>query len=151
MENSKFFPIGIGALSRRTDCKIETIRYYERQGLLPEPPRSVGGHRLYKEDHLKRLTFIRRCRNLGFTMAQIRQLLGLVDEHQYSCQDIKTLTMDHVEEIRDKIDHLKRLEQALLQMAAECSGESIPSCPVIDALYQPLKEGNRATSSNDRN
>jgi MerR family mercuric resistance operon transcriptional regulator len=151
MENSKFFPIGIGALSRRTDCKIETIRYYERQGLLPEPPRSVGGHRLYKEDHLKRLTFIRRCRNLGFTMAQIRQLLGLVDEHQYSCQDIKTLTMDHVEEIREKIDHLKRLEQALLQMAAECSGESIPSCPVIDALYQPLKEGNRATSSNDRN
>lgn len=151
MENSKFFPIGIGALSRRTDCKIETIRYYERQGLLPEPPRSVGGHRLYKEDHLKRLTFIRRCRNLGFTMAQIRQLLGLVDEHQYSCQDIKTLTMDHVEEIREKIDHLKRLEQALLQMAAECSGESIPSCPVIDALYQPLKEGNRATRSNDRN
>ena len=151
MENSKFFPIGIGALSRRTDCKIETIRYYERPGWLPEPPRSVGGHRLYKEDHLKRLTFIRRCRNLGFTMAQIRQLLGLVDEHQYSCQDIKTLTMDHVEEIREKIDHLKRLEQALLQMAAECSGESIPSCPVIDALYQPLKEGNRATSSNDRN
>ncbi|MCZ6715982.1 MAG: helix-turn-helix domain-containing protein [Gammaproteobacteria bacterium] len=151
MKNSKFFPIGIGALSRRTDCKIETIRYYERQGLLPEPPRSVGGHRLYKEDHLKRLTFIRRCRNLGFTMAQIRQLLGLVDEHQYSCQDIKTLTMDHVEEIREKIDHLKRLEQALLQMAAECSGESIPSCPVIDALYQPLKEGYRATSSNDRN
>ena len=151
MKNSKFFPIGIGALSRRTDCKIETIRYYERQGLLPEPPRSVGGHRLYKEDHLKRLTFIRRCRNLGFTMAQIRQLLGLVDEHQYSCQDIKTLTMDHVEEIREKIDHLKRLEQALLQMTAECSGESIPSCPVIDALYQPLKEGYRATSSNDRN
>ena len=144
MKNSKFFPIGIGALSRRTDCKIETIRYYERQGLLPEPPRSVGGHRLYKEDHLKRLTFIRRCRNLGFTMAQIRQLLGLVDEHQYSCQEIKALTMDHVEEIKQKIDHLKRLEQALLKMAAECSGESIPSCPVIDALYQPLEEGSHA-------
>ena len=77
-------------------------------------------------------------------MAQIRQLLGLVDEHQYSCQDIKVLTMDHVEEIREKIDHLKRLEKALLQMAAECSGDSIPSCPVIDALYQPLEDSRRA-------
>ncbi|MCH8221348.1 MAG: helix-turn-helix domain-containing protein [Proteobacteria bacterium] len=144
MKNREFFPIGIGALSARTDCKIETIRYYERQGLLPDPPRSAGGHRLYQEDHLKRLTFIRRCRKLGFTMAQIRQLLGLVDEHQYSCQDIKVLTMDHVEEIREKIDHLKRLEQALLQMAAECSGDSIPSCPVIDALYQPLEDSRRA-------
>lgn len=144
MKNPEFFPICIGALSARTDCKIETIRYYERQGLLPDPPRSAGGHRLYKEDHLKRLTFIRRCRKLGFTMAQIRQLLGLVDEHQYSCQDIKALTMDHVEEIREKIDHLERLEKALLQMAAECSGDSIPSCPVIDALYQPLEESRRA-------
>ncbi len=143
MKTSKYFPIGIGALSRRTDCKIETIRYYERQGLLPDPPRSAGGHRIYKEDHLKRLTFIRRCRKLGFTMAQIRELLGLVDEHQYSCQDIKTLTMDHVDEIREKIGALKLLEQALLQMASECGGESIPSCPVIDALYQPLKEGHR--------
>ncbi|MCZ6560243.1 MAG: helix-turn-helix domain-containing protein [Gammaproteobacteria bacterium] len=140
MEIRKKFPISIGALSKRTDCKIETIRYYERQGLLPKPPRSAGGHRIYPEDHLKRLTFIRRCRNLGFTMAQIRELLGLVDEHQYSCQDIKTLTMDHVEEIREKIGTLQQLEQALLQMAAECSGDSIPSCPVIDALYQPLKQ-----------
>ena len=134
------FPIGIGALSARTDCKIETIRYYERQGLLPDPPRSAGGHRLYKEDHLKRLTFIRRCRKLGFTMAQIRQLLGLVDEHQYSCEDIKALTMDHVAEIRQKIDHLERLEQVLLQMVAECGGGSIPSCPVIDALYRPINQ-----------
>ena len=77
-------------------------------------------------------------------MAQIRQLLGLVDEHQYSCEDIKALTMDHVAEIRQKIDHLERLEQALLQMAAECSGGSIPACPVIDALYRPLEESRHA-------
>ena len=69
----------IGALSGRTGCSIETIRYYERIGLLPAPPRSAGGHRVYDDDHLKRLTFIRRGRALGFTLDQVRGLLGLVD------------------------------------------------------------------------
>jgi MerR family mercuric resistance operon transcriptional regulator len=138
MKRREIFPVGIGALSRRTGCNIETIRYYEKKELLPDPPRSVGGHRLYSADHMKRLTFIRRTRKFGFTMKQIRQLLSLVDQNQYSCRDIKSLTMDHVVEIRDKIVGLKKLEQALLKMAADCSDDQLPVCPIIDALYEPL-------------
>ena len=72
-------PFTIGVLSKGTGCNIETIRYYEHIGLLPEPPRSQGGHRLYEEDHLGRLTFIRRSRELGFTLDEVRGLLRLVD------------------------------------------------------------------------
>ena len=131
-------PMGIGALSRLTDCNIETIRYYEKQGLLPEPPRSSGGHRVYAAAHLKRLTFIKRSRNLGFSMAEIRELLSLVDEHEYTCEDVKQLTLAHAEDIRKKISALQRLEGALNKMASDCSGDSVPHCPIIDALYEPL-------------
>ena len=70
---------GIGSLSSQTGVKVETIRYYEKEALLPSPPRTAGGHRSYSEDHMKRLTFIRRCRQLGFSMEEIRALLALVD------------------------------------------------------------------------
>ncbi len=82
MDNTQHF--GIGALSTRTGVNIETIRYYEREGLLPHPPRTAGGHRSYSEDHLKRLTFIRRSRELGFSIAEIRGLLALVDGGSYT-------------------------------------------------------------------
>ncbi|MDH3920601.1 MAG: MerR family transcriptional regulator, partial [Rhodospirillales bacterium] len=89
-------PLTIGALSKNTGCNIETIRYYERIGLLPAPPRSAGGHRLYGEVLLKRLTFIRRGRELGFTLDDIRGLLGLVDGGAYTCAEVKALTLDHL-------------------------------------------------------
>ena len=82
MEKKQHF--GIGALSAQTGVIIETIRYYEHEGLMPAPPRTAGGHRSYSEDHLKRLTFIRRCRELGFSMAEIRGLLALVDGGSYT-------------------------------------------------------------------
>ena len=134
------FPVGIGELSRQTGCHIETIRYYEKQGMMPKPPRSAGGHRLYGPDHLKRLTFIRRCRDLGFTMAQITELLSLVDEHCYTCHDIREITLGHVEEIRGKLSDLKRLEKVLLGIAAGCTNDAAPECPIVDALYEPLGE-----------
>ncbi len=132
--------MGIGALSRLTDCNIETIRYYEKQGLLPKPPRSAGGHRVYSATHLKRLTFVKRSRNLGFSMAEIRELLSLVDEHEYSCEHVKQLTLAHAKDIRKKISDLKRLENALNKMASDCSGDSVPHCPIVDALYEPLMD-----------
>lgn len=125
----------IGQLSEHTDCKIETIRYYEKIGLLPEPARSAGGYRVYAEDHLKRLSFIRRCRELGFTIDEIRDLLDLVDGGSYTCSDVKAITLEHVDSIRKKISDLKKLEKTLSKIASQCSGNSTPECPIIDALF----------------
>jgi MerR family mercuric resistance operon transcriptional regulator len=126
----------IGQLSEKTDCKIETIRYYERIGLMPEPARSASGYRLYDESHLKRLSFIRRSRELGFAIEEIRGLLNLVDGGRYTCSDVKTITLEHVETIRQKIRDLKKLEKTLSHIASQCTGKETPECPIIDALFE---------------
>jgi MerR family mercuric resistance operon transcriptional regulator len=126
----------IGALSRHTGCNIETIRYYERVGLLPAPPRSAGGHRIYGVDHLKRLTFIRRGRQLGFTLKDVRGLLALVDGGGHTCDEVQVLTLAHLGEVRRKIADLKVMEGVLGAMAAECEGGTVPACPVIEALFR---------------
>lgn len=126
----------IGQLSEQTKCKIETIRYYERIGLLPEPGRSGGGYRLYDESHLKRLSFIRRSRELGFSIEEIRGLLNLVDGGSFTCSDVKAITLEHVETIRQKIADLKKLEKTLSRIASQCTGDETPACPIIDALSE---------------
>jgi MerR family mercuric resistance operon transcriptional regulator len=128
------FPIG--ALARESAVNIETIRYYEKIGVMPKAPRSAGGYRLYAPEHLKRLTFIRRGRELGFSLDELRDLLHLVDGHAYSCAEVRALTLDHVAGIRQKIADLKRLERVMTLVASQCSGRKIPDCPVIDALFQ---------------
>jgi MerR family mercuric resistance operon transcriptional regulator len=90
----------IGELSSQTRCKVETIRYYERIDLLAAPGRTAGGYRIYDENHAKRLSFILRSRELGFTIEEIRTLLNLMDGGDYTCSDVKTLTMEHVGNIR---------------------------------------------------
>ena len=132
MENTRHF--GIGALSEQTGVNIETIRYYEREGLLPHPPRTAGGHRSFSEDHLKRLTFIRRSRELGFSLAEIRVLLALVDGGSYTCGEIKALTLEHAESVRSKISDLRRIKRILLDISSQCEGGAVPECPIIDAL-----------------
>ena len=132
MENTQWF--GIGVLSEQTGVNIETIRYYEREGLLPHPPRTSGGHRSFSEDHLKRLTFIRRSRELGFSLAEIRVLLALVDGGSYTCGEIKALTLEHAESVRSKISDLRRIKRILLDISSQCEGGAVPECPIIDAL-----------------
>ena len=132
MENTQWF--GIGVLSEQTGVNIETIRYYEREGLLPHPPRTAGGHRSFSEDHLKRLTFIRRSRELGFSLAEIRVLLALVDGGSYTCGEIKALTLEHAESVRSKISDLRRIKRILLDISSQCEGGAVPECPIIDAL-----------------
>jgi len=127
--------LSIGDLSKRTGCKIETIRYYERIGLMPEPPRGAGGHRLFREDDLKRLGFIRRSRELGFTLDEIRALLAMVDGGVVTCAEVKALTLDHLGTVRRKIADLKRMERVLRDMAERCAGGDRPDCPIIHALY----------------
>ncbi len=126
----------IGGLSRRTGCKVETIRYYERIKMMPEPLRTMGGHRVYRRDDVKRLTFIRRSRELGFTLQEVRGLLRLVDGGEYSCAEVKTLTLDHAAEVRRKVTDLRKLERVLKEMAAQCDGGEVPQCPIVEALYQ---------------
>jgi MerR family mercuric resistance operon transcriptional regulator len=127
-------PLTIGVLSQQTGCNIETIRYYERIGMMPKPPRTQGGHRSYTQEHLKRLTFIRRSRELGFSLEQIRDLLRFVDGGRYTCSQVKAVTLEHLEEVRARMKDLRRLENVLKTMASQCERGKVPDCPVIEAL-----------------
>jgi MerR family mercuric resistance operon transcriptional regulator len=124
----------IGALSAATGVNIETIRYYEKIGLMPAPPRTEGRQRAYDAGHLKRLTFIRRSRELGFSLDQIRELLGLVRGHGMTCAEVKTMTDAHITDIRRKVRDLKKLDRVLGDLAAKCHGDAVPDCPILDAL-----------------
>ena len=126
----------IGTLSRESGVQIETIRYYERIGVMPKPARSAGGYRLYAPEHLKRLTFIRRGRELGFGLDELRHLLRLVDGHSYTCAEVRALMLDHADQIRRKIADLRRLERVMKDISSRCSGKRVPECPIIDALFQ---------------
>lgn len=123
-----------GELAKRSGCNIETIRYYERIGLLPNPPRSENGFRCYDNSHLTRLMFVRRARGLGFTLDEVHDLLRLVDGGHYTCAQVQELALAHVEEIQNKIEDLRRMESALKEMAKQCSGENVPECPIIEIL-----------------
>lgn len=123
----------IGALSKRSGVNIETIRYYERVGLIPPPPRSPGGHRVYGKPHLERLRFIRRSRDLGFSVEEVHTLLGMVDGG-YTCAEVQALALRHLDQVRTKIADLRRLEATLKSVSDECSGEAAPACPFIEAL-----------------
>ena len=124
----------IGALSAQSGVNIETIRYYERIGVMPAPPRTEGRQRVYDEAHLKRLTFIRRGRELGFSLDEVRDLLGLVRGHELTCAEVKTLTEQHLADIRCKLQDLKRLVRVLTDLAAQCHGKEVPDCPILDTL-----------------
>lgn len=127
--------LSIGALSKQSGVNIETIRYYEKIGVMPAPPRSAGGYRLYAPDHLKRLGFVRRGRQLGFSLDELRGLLQLVDGHAYTCAEVHALTLQHLTEVRRKIADLRRLERVMADMVAQCTEDLVPECPVIDALF----------------
>lgn len=128
----------VGELAAAGGCKVETVRYYEKIGLMPEPPRTEGGHRLYFLDLLKRLTFIRRSRELGFPIEQIRELLRFVDEPGHTCSEVKDMAMQQARTIQEKINDLKRLQKALNDMAIRCKGKgyALEDCPIIDALFE---------------
>lgn len=129
-----------GELARRMSCNSETIRYYEKIGLLGVPDRSEGGHRLYAPDDQARLGFILRGRELGFSIEELRGLLGLTDARGTTCGEVLALTRRHIDGIRAKIADLERLERTLVAVSAECEGGNVPECPILDTL---LDSGNR--------
>ena len=128
--------VTIGASSKQTGCHIETVRYYERIGVLFKPPRTEGGHRLYGKEQIKRLMFVRRSRELGFSLGEIRTLLKLVDGKQYTCREVKALMEEHLGDIKKKISDLKRLQKTLADISSQCEGGMVPECPIIDALFE---------------
>lgn len=125
-----------GVLAKHSGVNAETIRYYEKIELMPEPGRNSGGHRIYEEVHLQRLCFIRRCREMGFSLEEIRELLSLVDREQVSCEHVQQIAEDHVVSIRQKIKDLQRMQGTLRDLAKQCSGEDVPDCPIIEALLE---------------
>ena len=124
----------IGKVAERTGCNVETIRFSEKERLLPQPNRTQGGHRLYTVELVDRLRFIRRCRELGFTLDEIRELFSLVDKEQVSCERVKSIADNHLEDVRGKIADLRRMERTLRALAEKCPGGDIPECPIIESL-----------------
>jgi Hg(II)-responsive transcriptional regulator len=124
-----------GELAARVDCHLETIRYYEKTGLMPEPARTEAGHRVYDGDQERRLRFILRARDLGFSIEELKGLLTLVDSDHLACGEVYEKTQAHIADIREKIADLRRLENTLSTISAKCARGDTPECPVIDALF----------------
>ena len=124
----------IGQLARRSGVKIETIRYYERVKMLIAPPRTASGRRVYDVANLRTLVFIRRSRELGFSLDEIRALLRLGGPEKASCREVREIAAQHLDDIRAKVDDLKKLERLLAKTVALCSGKTAPDCPVLDVL-----------------
>lgn len=128
----------IGKLAEATGVHLETVRYYERIGLVPEPARTAGGYRSYGSEHTRRLSFIRRARELGFGIEDIKALLTLAEPGRGSCADVQTLTKVHLDDVRAKIADLQRLERILAKTVDQCSGTEAPICPVLDMLRDSI-------------
>jgi MerR family mercuric resistance operon transcriptional regulator len=123
-------------LARRTGCNLETVRYYEKISLLPEPPRTAGGYRTYDSEHERRLRFIMRSRELGFTLDEIRTLLHLADERERPCAEVRVVAATHLADVKAKIADLKRMERVLKDMVMQCAEGVLPECPLIETLFR---------------
>ena len=127
--------IQIGELSRRTGCNIVTIRYYEQIALLPAPARSAGRYRVYDTADVRRLAFIRRARELGFTLDEVRTLLSLsAGDGQDTCANVREVAERHLADVRAKIADLQAMEHVLADAVRRCAAGEVPGCPIIDAL-----------------
>jgi MerR family mercuric resistance operon transcriptional regulator len=103
---------------------------------MPKPDRTAGGNRQYDHGQLKRLSFIKRCRDLGFSLNEIRALLEMVDRHDFTCGEVHEMTISHLSNVKQKLADLSRLEKALQSMASQCSRGNVPQCPIIDTLFE---------------
>lgn len=129
--------LAIGPVAELSGVNIETIRYYERVGLVPKPRRTAGGRRIYGAEHIRLLSFIRRARELGFSLEQIRALIRLGGPQSTNCEQIRDVTSRHLDDVRSKISDLRKLEKLLANTVAKCASGSAPICPVIDVLNGP--------------
>lgn len=125
----------IGELAKKAGCQVETVRYYEREGLLPAPARSEGNYRLYGPEHLERLVFIRNCRTLDMTLEEIQRLLALRDLPHESCAGINSLVDEHIEHVQARIDSLMALRDQLSELRDRCHGpKEAEDCGILRQL-----------------
>lgn len=127
----------IGELGKKADCLVQTVRFYESEGLLPEPARSEGNFRLYDEVHLQRLLFIRRCRAKDMTLDEIRQLLNLRDRPELGCGEVNALVDAHIAQVRTKMKELRALERELMDLRRSCdSARTSRECGILNSLAE---------------
>ena len=139
--------LNIGDLAKATGTKVVTIRYYEQIGLLPIPSRTEGNYRTYNHAHMRRLRFIRRCRGLGFTLDQVRDLLCLSSQQNQECAEVDRITAQHLIEIEQKIADLIRLAEELRRISKCCKGKGlIADCRIIEALSPDATSGPLGTA-----
>jgi len=136
--------LSIGRLAKATGTKVVTIRYYEKAGLLPAPPRTSGNYRAYSSAHRDRLCFIRRCRALGFTLDQIRELLAFSARTDEDCADVNRIAREHLAAIEAKIADLQRLAEELRRISASCRGGRVGDCRIVEALSPRASPGTEA-------
>ncbi|HEY0821169.1 MAG TPA: helix-turn-helix domain-containing protein [Rhizobacter sp.] len=136
--------LSIGLVARQTGCTVPTIRYYEEIGLLPPADRTGAGQRHYGECTIQRLTFIRRCRDFGFSIEQVRELVGLVDQPDRPCAEVRDIAAQHLAQVRRKLDELKALEASLGAFVggcdAACAGGPAVDCTILESLALPQEE-----------
>ncbi len=125
----------IGQLARQAHVNLETIRYYERRGLMPAPPRSPSGYRIYSREDLQRTRFIKRAQALGFSLREIQELLSLRVEPGSSCGQVRARVLDRIQDVERRIAELERMRTALLQLSRRCVGRGpISKCPILEEL-----------------
>jgi len=124
----------IGELAKRTDCKVQTIRYYEQIGVMPPAVRAKNNRRMYRKSHIERLMFIRHSRALGFTLDDIRDLLALSDQPDHTCAEVDKIAKNNLENIQKKIRVLSIMEKEMKRMIFKCHGEKVSECLIITAL-----------------
>lgn len=144
----------IGAASKQTGCSVPTIRYYEEVGLLPAAPRTEGNQRHYDDAAIRRLTFIRRCRDFGFTIDQVRELVGLVDEPNRDCVEVRDIAQAHLQEVQKKLAELRALEASLSAFVCSCNtacaGGPAVDCTILEDLSAPAAQVQGNPSSGAR-
>jgi len=126
--------VTIGEVSRRTGVRIETIRYYERAGVVPRASRSENRQRVYGEIEIQRIAFVRRARELGFSLEEIVELAQLAEWDAAACEAVQQITFRHIEDIRGKIRDLRRMAKALSDLLEQCSQGGYRACPVVESL-----------------
>lgn len=127
----------IGELSKKADCLVQTVRFYESEGLLPKPSRSEGNFRLYDEMHLQRLLFIRRCRAKDMALDEIRQLLSFRDQPDLDCGEVNALVDSHIDQVRAKIKELRALEEELMNWRRTCdTTRTTRECAILNSLAE---------------
>jgi Cu(I)-responsive transcriptional regulator len=139
----------IGQLAKATGTAVETVRYYEKIGLLPAPPRTSGNYRSYGDDALQRLSFARRARDLGFSLDQVRALLSLADDRNRSCAEVDALASRQLATVDQKIADLQALRHELAGLIDQCSRGTVANCLILEAL-RPAESMHNLQSANVR-